>query len=91
MVMTWGHLPLAGDCARLRRACDHHWFDGDDLGAPALPRLRGTAPGFAALAIITGSMVMTRCARLRRACDHHWFDGDDPLRPASPRLRSSLV
>ncbi|APR58237.1 hypothetical protein BTU11_16025 [Mycobacterium tuberculosis] len=72
-----------------------------------MPRLRGTAPGFAALAIITGSMVMTwghlplagDCARLRRACDHHWFDGDDPrappacggLRPASPRLRSSLV
>ncbi|MCE4220872.1 DNA-formamidopyrimidine glycosylase, partial [Mycobacterium tuberculosis] len=46
-----------------------------------MPRLRGTAPGFAALAIITGSMVMTwghlplagDCARLRRACDHHWF------------------
>ncbi len=41
---------LAGDCARLRRACDHHWFDGDDLGAPpacgglrpASPRLRSS-------------------------------------------------
>src|SRR6185312_15033794 len=82
---------VATRCARLRRACDHHWTDGGDPLRPATPRLRSpldrwwrpAAPGYAALAITTGPMVATRCARLRRACDHHWTDGGDPLRPAT--------
>ncbi|ORA95875.1 hypothetical protein BST31_02515 [Mycobacterium marseillense] len=32
---------------------------------------RPTAPGYAALAIATKSMVATHCTRLRRACDRH--------------------
>ncbi|OBF89495.1 hypothetical protein A5791_16980 [Mycobacterium sp. 852002-51163_SCH5372311] len=55
-----------------------------------MPRRRPAAPGYAALAIATGSMVATRRARLRRACDRHWIDGGDPPRPATPRLRSPL-
>ncbi|XTL00599.1 hypothetical protein ACQKB0_15535 [Mycobacterium tuberculosis] len=71
---------VATRCARLRRACDRHGFDGGDPLRAAAPRLaiatgsdggdplRAAAPR---LAIATGSMVATRCARLRRACDRH--------------------
>ncbi|ASQ85555.1 hypothetical protein CE197_07735 [Mycobacterium intracellulare subsp. chimaera] len=43
---------------------------GPGLTPPA-PRRRPAAPGSAALAIATSSMVATRRARLRRACDRH--------------------
>src|SRR5690242_3253586 len=92
-------LRVATRGARLRRACDRHWIDGGDPLRPAPPRLRSpldrwwrpAAPGSAALAIATGSMVATRCARLHRACDRHYPETVLDLRGDPIALTAALV